>query len=195
MEIVLHSDDINLLSYWESVFSPKVIIIDEFDKLLEIKNSLIILNFSLIETALEKRISVLKNNNNALLILHRVPDISIGKKLLSLGVNGYGNALMKSHFLLSAVDAIKEDLIWLHPEFTSALIAEIPSTKEKNIDSIISRLSQREKDVVILLKDGETYKEIATKLEITPRTVKAHAHSIYTKLQVKDRLALALLLK
>lgn len=195
MEIVLHSDDINLLSYWESVFSPKVIIIDEFDKLLEIKNSLIILNFSLIETALEKRISVLKNNNNALLILHRVPDISIGKKLLSLGVNGYGNALMKSHFLLSAVDAIKEDLIWLHPEFTSALIAEIPSTKEKNIDSIISPLSQREKDVVILLKDGETYKEIATELEITPRTVKAHAHSIYTKLQVKDRLALALLLK
>jgi len=195
MEIVLHSDDINLLSYWESVFSPKVIIIDEFDKLLEIKNSLIILNFSLIETALEKRISVLKNNNNALLILHRVPDISIGKKLLSLGVNGYGNALMKSHFLLSAVDAIKEDLIWLHPEFTSALIAEIPSTKKKNIDSIISPLSQREKDVVILLKDGETYKEIATELEITPRTVKAHAHSIYTKLQVKDRLALALLLK
>jgi DNA-binding NarL/FixJ family response regulator len=195
MEIVLHSDDINLLSYWESVFSPKVIIIDEFDKLLEIKNSLIILNFSLIETALEKRISVLKNNNNALLILHRVPDISIGKKLLSLGVNGYGNALMKSHFLLSAVDAIKEDLIWLHPEFTSALIAEIPSTKEKKIDSIISPLSQREKDVVILLKDGETYKEIATELGITPRTVKAHAHSIYTKLQVKDRLALALLLK
>ena len=47
----------------------------------------------------------------------------------------------------------------------------------------------------LLLKDGSTYKEVSSKLDITSRTVKAHAQSIYTKLYVKNRLALALLLR
>jgi RNA polymerase sigma factor (sigma-70 family) len=102
---------------------------------------------------------------------------------------------MKPHFLLSAVDAIKENMVWLHPEFTSALIMQIPEKRVENISEIISVLSQREKEVVLFLKEGLTYNKIAENLGITPRTVKAHAHSIYTKLQVKDRLSLALLLK
>jgi len=195
MQVVLHSDDINLLSYWESICSEDTIVIDELSRLFELENSLIILNYSLIQGDVEKSLFLLKKNRNTILILHRVPDIEIGKKILSLGANGYGNALMKSHFLLSAIDAIKEGMIWLHPEFTSALICEIPQKRELNIDSLIAPLTQREKDVVLLLKEGDTYKKIAEKLLITPRTVKAHASSIYTKLHVKDRLSLALLLK
>ena len=38
-------------------------------------------------------------------------------------------------------------------------------------------------------------KDIAKNLDITHRTVKAHARHIYEKLNVKDRLGLALLLK
>jgi DNA-binding NarL/FixJ family response regulator len=62
-------------------------------------------------------------------------------------------------------------------------------------DAKLSELTSREKEVALLLKEGKTYKNIAQKLDITPRTVKAHAGHIYTKLNVKDRLALALLLK
>jgi len=195
MQVVLHSDDINLLSYWESVCSEKVAIIDDFSELLEIRNSLIVLNYSIIELKIQESIKLLKENQNSILVLHRVPDITTGKRLLSLGANGYGNALMKPHFLLSAVDAIQEGLVWLHPEFTSLLICEIPQRQEKDVSTLISPLSQREKELVFLLKDGDTYKTIADKLLITPRTVKAHAASIYKKLQIKDRLALALLFR
>ena len=132
---------------------------------------------------------------NKVLVLDRTPNIERGRRVLSLGAKGYGNALMKEHFLLSAFDAIIEGLVWLHPEFTSSLIEQIPQNNEKDISSFLRHLSEREKEVALLLKEGDTYKAIAEQLNITPRTVKAHANSIYTKLQVKDRLALALLLK
>ncbi len=195
MQIILHSDDMNLLSHWEKACGSKCVVIDEFQDLLNIKNSIIIMNYSVLKDDVKESIQRLKKNSNSIFMLHRVPNLNIGKRLLSFGVNGYGNALMKAHFILSAIDAIQEGLIWLHPEFTSALIEELPVQKENDINSYISSLSEREKEVVYLLKDGATYKKIAEELEITPRTVKAHASSIYTKLQVKDRLALALLLK
>ncbi len=153
------------------------------------------LNYSALNSSQRETISLLSSNNNLVLVLHRTPDISTAKSVLSYGAKGYGNALMKEHFLLSAIDTIKEDMIWLHPEFTSQLINQIAPNNDKNISSLMEKLSQREKDVALLLKNGDTYKVIAENLRITPRTVKAHAQSIYTKLHVKDRLALALLLK
>lgn len=194
MQIVLYSDDINLLSYWESAFKSTTII-DEMRDLLAIRNSIIIINYSALNGQAKEIILELKRSGNSVLVLHRVPNISFAKQLLLFGANGYGNALMKAHFLLSAIDAFEEGLIWLHPEFTSQLIYQIPQNKESDISDKIAPLSEREKEVVLLLKDGATYKVVAEMLEITPRTVKAHANSIYTKLQVKDRLALALLLK
>jgi len=195
MNIILHSDDINLSSYWKKAFGETASFIDTFQELFALDNRLVILNYSSFEASIEDTIFRLKQRGNAVLVLHRNPTIEVAKELLRYGANGYGNALMKEHFLFSAVDAIQEGLIWLHPEFISALIMQIPQTQKENIDTKISHLSQREKEVVYLLKEGDTYKKIAQKLEITPRTVKAHASSIYQKLHVKDRLALALLLK
>ena len=195
MQIVLYSDDINLLSHWQNVWKDKCTIVDDISTLLLIRNSIVIINYSAFEAKQRERILELKRSGNSVLVLHRVPNIDMGRQLLEFGANGYGNALMKEHFLLSAIDAIEEGLIWLHPEFTSALIAEITPKKENDISLKIAPLSDREKEVVFLLKDGATYKRVAEALNITPRTVKAHASSIYTKLHVKDRLALALLLK
>ena len=195
MQIVLFSDDINLLSYWENICGKNNIVLETMEELLEIKKSIIIANYSAYDNNSIQIILELKKSGNSVLVLHRTPNINLGKQLLSFGANGYGNALMKAHFLLSAIDAIKEGLVWLHPEFTSSLINEIAEKESNNIDSLISVLSEKEKEVVMFLKDGDTYKVIALKLNITPRTVKAHASSIYTKLNVKDRLSLALLLK
>jgi len=195
MQIVLYSDDINLLSYWESVCNKQAISIDDMKDLLLIRNALIIINNSAFDEKQKETILKLKKNGNSILVLHRVPNIDSGRQLLAFGANGYGNALMKEHFLHSAIEAIEEGLIWLHPEFTSALIEQIPPKKVNDIALKIVTLSEREKEVVFLLKDGATYKRVAELLDITPRTVKAHASSIYKKLQVKDRLSLALLLK
>ncbi len=194
MNIVLHSDDINLLIYWQKALSEKKVhIVDDLIHLSKMNNKLIILNYSSIRED-ESLIYNLIDNENKILILHRVPSLSTAKKLLKIGIQGYGNALMKEHFILAAIATIEENLIWLYPELTSELITEIPSSQQETTP-LLEKLTVREKEVALLLKDAYSYKKIAEMLNITPRTVKAHAGHIYTKLDVKDRLGLALLLK
>jgi DNA-binding NarL/FixJ family response regulator len=86
-------------------------------------------------------------------------------------------------------------MIWLSPALTSQLILELPQSEEKNNEAMLQKLTSREKEVALLLKEGLTYNEIAQRLDISARTVKAHAQAIYKKLEVSDRLGLALLLK
>ncbi len=195
MKVILHSDDINLLSHWQKALNSKYEIIDDLDELLNVTSSLIIINFSACLPSCNDVLKSLVSGENKVLVLHRTPELPVAKKLLRLGAMGYGNALMREHFIVSAVNAIEDNMVWLYPEFTSQLIMDIPTTKESEDEEQLSKLTAREKEVALLLKEAYPYKEIALKLDITPRTVKAHAQNAYAKLNVKDRLALALLLK
>jgi len=194
MKVVLHSDDLHLIEHWEISLKRKCSLVDDLDDLTKISNSIIIINYSACNSKCEDVLSKLIISNKVL-ILHRTPNLETAKFVLSHGAKGYGNALMKSHFIISAIDTIKEGMVWLYPEFTTMLISGIPSHDDNQNISKLDVLSSREKEVALLLKDGNTYKNIAEKLNITPRTVKAHAQHIYQKLVVKDRLGLALLLK
>jgi len=195
MKVIIHSDDINLLSHWQKSLNSECEIVDDLDELLNVTLSLIIVNFSACLPSCDDVLKTLIGNDNKILVLHRTPELVIAKKLLRIGAMGYGNALMRDHFIIAALNAIKDNMVWLYPELTSQLIMDIPTTKESDDEEQLSKLTQREREVALLLKEAYPYKEIALKLDITPRTVKAHAQSTYSKLNVKDRLALALLLK
>ncbi|HRO91225.1 MAG TPA: LuxR C-terminal-related transcriptional regulator, partial [Promineifilum sp.] len=56
----------------------------------------------------------------------------------------------------------------------------------------LPRLSNREWDVVNLLREGKSNKMIASALGITERTVEFHLKNIYDKLQVGSRVELVL---
>jgi DNA-binding CsgD family transcriptional regulator len=56
-------------------------------------------------------------------------------------------------------------------------------------------LSNRELDVVKLLLDGKSNKQIASAMNITDRTVEFHLNNIYTKFGVSSRIELVLILK
>lgn len=55
-----------------------------------------------------------------------------------------------------------------------------------------SALSQREREIVILVAQGFKNKEMAERMFISEQTVKNHLHNIFDKLGVSDRLELAL---
>ncbi len=195
MKTILYSDDINLLSYWEKALDFECEVIEDVKDLKKVSSSIIVVNYGICVSTCREFIGNLINNDNDIMMMHRVPDMEIAKELLKSGVKGYGNALMREHFIVSAIHTIRDGMVWLHPEFTSKLIMDLPVTGDAKKKIYIDKLSPREAEVALLLKIGDTYKTIAGKLDITPRTVKAHAQSIYIKLNVKDRLALALLLQ
>jgi len=195
MDVVLYSDDINLLRHWEKSLKKNYTTVENLEDLDSLEEKIIILNYSACKPSCDTLLKRVNKKGNRVLVLHKVPEFEIAKRVLKLGAYGYGNALMRDHFIVSAVNAIDEGMIWLYPEFTSALILEIPSQDKSSSDDLLKALTAREKEVAKLLKESLTYKEVAENLDISPRTVKAHASQIYSKLGVKDRLGLALLLK
>lgn len=58
-----------------------------------------------------------------------------------------------------------------------------------------SELSHREQQVVTLVCDGLSNKEIATRLGVTEGTVKGHLHAIYEHLDVQSRIELMIALQ
>ncbi len=69
--------------------------------------------------------------------------------------------------------------------------------KNFNLDAIVSRfdISKREKEILELLLQGKSNKDIGGKLFISESTVKKHVYSIYKKLGVKNRLQIVSLLQ
>ncbi len=130
------------------------------------------------------------------MVFSMTPDFSEAQHFLQRGAMGYGNAMMHASHLYSAYQALEEGKVWLHPDFITLMISQIQdrnSSKEKSL-AVLELLSPREREVALMLGDGATHQEIADALDITVRTVKAHATAIYQKLSIKDRLALSLLL-
>lgn len=107
----------------------------------------------------------------------------------------------------SAISLVEKSLlkvfageIWLDSNTTAAVIRQFVSlpgdytsgytngkpTRER------AQLSQREREIIVLIAQGYKNKEIAEKMFITEQTVKNHLHNVFDKLGVSDRLELAL---
>jgi DNA-binding NarL/FixJ family response regulator len=54
-----------------------------------------------------------------------------------------------------------------------------------------ARMTKRERQVIELVADGATNKEIAQKLHLSPFTVKSHVHNILEKLALTTRVQIA----
>jgi DNA-binding CsgD family transcriptional regulator len=86
------------------------------------------------------------------------------------------------------------NILWL--VFVSRHI-EFPVVQFVNADRSLERfvalfaISEREREIVVLLLDGASYKEIAAKLFIAHETVKSHVANIYKKAGVGSKMELA----
>ncbi len=116
------------------------------------------------------------------------------------GACGYLEQQELGSLLRKAVDSIQQGEIWIHRKLVPQLINQltIDSEAQKNhaVDKLkLSSLSRREIDVATMIATGQNNKQIANHLKISERTVKAHLTSIFKKLNISDRLHLALLVK
>lgn len=194
MKLYLISDDITLRARWIGILSSlQPTTLSSFSLELIPSSIVMVLDRTLDNVPDE----ILKQFfEHRVMILSMTPNFAEAQKFLALGAMGYGNAMMHESHLYSVYQALEEGKIWLHPDFITLMISQIHDhnhPKEKSL-KILELLSNREREVAIMLSDGATHQEIADALDITVRTIKAHATAIYQKLNVKDRLALSLLL-
>ncbi|MDD2368058.1 MAG: LuxR C-terminal-related transcriptional regulator [Sulfuricurvum sp.] len=194
MKLYLISNDITLRSRWIGILSSlHPTTLSEFS--LEIQSpSIVMIDDKVLADISEETLEQFFKNR--VMVLSMTPNFVEAQRFLALGAMGYGNAMMHGSHLYSVYQALEEGKIWLHPDFITLMISQMQNRnnlKEKSLE-ILDALSKREREVALMLGDGATHQEISDTLDITVRTVKAHATAIYQKLNVKDRLALSLLL-
>jgi len=114
-----------------------------------------------------------------ILVLENRLDYTIFKKVRSMNIHGY---LLKNADPQDIVDALhivnRNKRYFDYDIFTK--LDEINS-------SIDSRLTKRENEIYSLVSKGISNAQIATKLYISPNTVKKHVSSILNKLHLVDR--------
>ena len=109
--------------------------------------------------------------------------------LFRSGVSGYvlkGEPLSE---MLMALAAVKQGATFYSRSVQQVLkahMADLEQEKGKGVNSGISKLSTREKEVFILLADGLKPREIADRLFISPKTVETHKYNIMEKLNVSS---------
>jgi NarL family two-component system response regulator LiaR len=88
--------------------------------------------------------------------------------------------------LAKAIQAVHSGETHLHPEITKKLMNQFVSPKS-DIEITPDELTPREMEVLKLIAQGLSNKELANKLTISEKTVKTHLSSIFSKLHLSDR--------
>lgn len=127
-----------------------------------------------------------------LLVLSSRPSDDVGRQVLAAGASGYAHAYSTPATLGSILQSIATGNIWLGRSLLQRLLQDVGTRLPEPGVQWADALSQREQEVARFAAIGDSNAEIADRLSISERTVRAHLSAIFEKLQVSDRLMLAL---
>jgi len=138
--------------------------------------------------------------NTRIIVIEGKPGRMVDQVMLfKAGAHGFCADTIKPALLLKAVRTVCSGEIWVPRKLISQLISELANAVEaghQNIDPLISKtmesLTPRELEVARMVHLGGNNKMIARELDISERTVKAHLSAIFRKLDIENRLHLAL---
>jgi DNA-binding NarL/FixJ family response regulator len=114
------------------------------------------------------------------------------------GARGYLSKDVEPSALAAAIRAVAAGHVLLSPEAAAALAAQAVSQSASNPDSGAGtnagepQLTAREREVLQLLAEGRSNREIARMLTVSEKTVKTHVSNVLMKLGVADRTQAAL---
>jgi two-component system, NarL family, nitrate/nitrite response regulator NarL len=202
--IILYASHSEIIEHWHSSLKEEEIHVSRHEKeLLSFLGALhvkviLLLDEQCYGNEMEGFLDLLHSDyvHVRIMVLSQKPSYVQGSRFLKYGVKAYGNTYMDPIHLQEAVAVVKQGDTWLYPEFIQTMIQTLltPKASLHVKHDLLEKLSTKERDVALLIREGLSNKEIAVRVGTTERTVKAHLSSIYEKIGVKDRLALAILL-
>jgi len=111
------------------------------------------------------------------------------------GASGYVLKQIKGSDLVSAVRTVASGQSMLDPATTARLMRSLRAdpVQTPSVPSELESLSPRERDILALIGDGLTNREIGKKLYLSEKTVKNHISRLLAKLGVQRRVQAAVL--
>ncbi|MBI3712275.1 MAG: response regulator transcription factor [Burkholderiales bacterium] len=139
----------------------------------------------------------------AVVAMSDVPNDLEALAVFSVMAKGYCNTHAGKDVLLKIAQVVESGGLWIGEAIMQRLLnlpvatplAVAPEVSLPITGSWDAQLTLREREVASAIGLGATNRQIADQMGITERTVKAHVGSVLDKLQIKNRLQLALLVK
>jgi len=103
------------------------------------------------------------------------------KELFKAGASGYLLKDCAFEELANAIHTVAADQIYLSPRISHVVINDYLNRVSTEENSVFSVLTAREREVLQLLAEGKTTKEIAYTLDLSTKTVEAHRQKIMEK--------------
>ncbi len=125
-----------------------------------------------------------------ILILTQYNDTEYVDRLLKAGVSGYILKHAVGTDLVSAIRAVSRDEIYLYPTVASKVVSRYLGKEPPQVRDPYDELTDREKQVLRLIAEGYSYKEIANILSISVKTVITHQTHIAEKLNIHSKAGL-----
>lgn len=109
-------------------------------------------------------------------------------ELVRAGVSGYVLKDIAPTKLIETIKTVANGYSVIDPSITNKVLGEINRlSRHRRAREEWETLTEREMDVLKLIAQGHSNKEIAKNLNISEKTVKNHITNIFRKLQVEDR--------
>jgi DNA-binding NarL/FixJ family response regulator len=133
--------------------------------------------------------------NTKVLILSTFDDDQYICDVMRAGAKGYLLKDMPSEELAQAIRLVHGGYTQLGPGLMEKLMANVSdshTSSPKNISKKLAQLTPREQDVLHLIADGSTNRDIAQQLYISEGTVKTHVTHLLGRLNFRNRSQLAI---
>jgi two-component system response regulator NreC len=120
------------------------------------------------------------------LILTVYDDEDLVARCLDAGAAGYVLKDAPPLQLVYAIHTVFQGQQFLSPKVLTGLVRQYISQPVEYKESY-ELLSDREREILVLLAEGLSLKEIATKLDLSVKTIDAHKYNLMRKLDLHDR--------
>jgi DNA-binding NarL/FixJ family response regulator len=120
------------------------------------------------------------------LILSMLMDEDAVAQALNGGANGYVLKDSAIEELLIAIKAVMKGDTYLSPKVATLVVRQLITGKEGGKTKVLDFLSTREQEIVQLIAEGKSTKDIAEHLFLSPKTVENHRANIMRKLDIQD---------
>ena len=128
------------------------------------------------------------------LVLTGIRDPELHLRALRLGALGLVLKDQAGQTVLKAIRKVHAGEAWIDRSMTANLLVDVSTAEAKRAREAakIATLSHREREIVAVLCEGLSNRQIAEKLFISESTVRNHMTSILSKLELLDRFELAI---
>lgn len=130
------------------------------------------------------------HHNIKVIALTMEDDEKVLIKMLKAGAKGYLLKDMQPTILFQAIDTVY-DKGSFYTDFVAQKLLKV-KTEDLKTASLLSELKDREKEFIKWACSELTYKEIADKMFLSPKTIDGYRDSVFTKLEIKNRVGLVL---